>query len=918
MLPRITKRFSFAPRLLAAGLLTFSATALRSNDVLVVGDSLGQSSEFAERLKSVGYSVRSVTANALEQLDASSDPVLLVASDAPLPASSRQQISRFLVSGGHVIVVGPRAFDYTPEPIHGVALGDLGDSASYRIVYPTRKVVSKTPSVAETERRSVVAGPDGRPALSFRTYLRGMKDFMVEFDVTTARSARRSVLQFWAKGDAYMDLMAIEIMDTAEKRWLGFVPLSDRWEHHAISLADFIPEGWSNPNEPYPLLAPESVVSVSLGTNMLTVWTEKGMSFELGTVSLAENAHGVYAPTSAINYVRLPFYENDITIPSWLFDPFSGAQQVEAVHGLRAATHLPFKAPAPIAAPLSTWLCPTPYLEHPGVRMGTDHKEAYILKFEREQRHVGFWDVIGADGHSLGTAAEVRVAAAGRLQGANVGLFGFSVDTVLSVPALQESLARMVEYVAGTPKVAGVTINTTDARTGVPVVPAVEVTVQNPLVQPVSGRLVVNIGDRVRGEIAVDVQPRGTARKTVTLSEVPEDFSLTAFDWQVRFETDAGTDLMKDRVDIERGLIHALTHMANIQKKFPDGRYGHHYFGDAYGVRGLFAYLDLLKRQPERLERNRDLWARITPEALRQSGFRFFDMMVDRQNEDGSIPMGYAEHHNVYNVADGGQITISYGQIIPLLQDQERKERYLQLIRSFLYWAETFYIDEALSAELSERYPRQAAKSETRAGNYGLGWGYLTRNQTGPKWVLADILGIQALITYLDPNPDYRRILERNAQSYLDAGYDSSGYFWAEGLFWCWMSIEDEAIRRRIEENLRETFLPDLVSGRANDMYERGARETLNALPLSYYRRFLEDSAALRAVQLKYAWAFASENASNSMRRVAAAAPKPGHGESIAAAKFAAFSAIWAIELLEPGSSLLRVENFPRASVPRR
>lgn len=101
-------------------------------------------------------------------------------------------------------------------------------------------------------------------------------------------------------------------------------------------------------------------------------------------------------------------------------------------------------------------------------------------------------------------------------------------------------------------------------------------------------------------------------------------------------------------------------------------------------------------------------------------------------------------------------------------------------------------------------------------------------------------------------------------------------------------------------------------------MYERGARETLNALPLSYYRRFLEDSAALRAVQLKYAWAFASENASNSMRRVAAAAPKPGHGESIAAAKFAAFSAIWAIELLEPGSSLLRVENFPRASVPRR
>lgn len=909
--------------LVACGLFLFSflsgAAGLRAGSILIIGDALGKSEVFADRLRSAGFTPRVVNASALEELDASRDALLLVASDVALPPESRLWISRYLAAGGHVVVVGPRAFDYTPSPVRGVALGRLDDARAYQIVYPQRKRVSTTPSVAETERMTVVDGPDGRPALSFRTYLRGMRDFMVEFDASGVRSRDRSVLQFWAKGDAFMDLIAIEIVDAEDRRWFGFVPLRAEWTHHAISLADFIPEGWSDPDAPCPLLDPEAVTSIALGTNMLTVWTEKPMTLELGTVKLAENANGVYAPTSAVRYVRLPFRENDITTPSWLFDPFARTRSVEAVHGLRASEHAPAGTAKTISGPLTTWLCPTPYLEHPGTRMGTDHKKDYILKFERERRHVGFWDVIDEHGHPIGAVAELQVAVAGPWRGAGIGLFGVDVATLVSTPALQDSLADLVLYAAGRPKVAGATINTTDASQGGVARPAVEVTVQNPLAEPVRGRLTVNVGgDRIRGAAEIEIPRRGTARQTVTLSEVPEDFPFEQFDWEVRLETDAGADTLHDRVDLERGLLHALTHMVNIQREFPDGRYGHHYFGDAYGVRALFAYLDLLKRQPERLERNRDLWSRVSPRELRESGLRFFDMLVERQNEDGSIPMGYGEHHNVYNVADGGQITISFGQILPLLHDAGRMERYLQLCRSFHYWAETFYIDEALSAELSARFPRRAEKSETRAGNYGLGWGFLTRNQTGPKWVLADILGIQALITYLDPNPDYRRILERNVRAYLDAGYDASGYFWAEGLVWCWLTIEDETIRRRIAQLLRDTFLPELVAGKANDMFDRGARETLNALPLAYYRRWFEDNAGLRAVQLKYAWAFASENAAHSMRRIAMAAPKPGHGESIAAAKFAAFSAIWAIELLDPGSSLLRVEGFPRAPVPFR
>src|SRR5690606_13436343 len=153
-----------------------------------------------------------------------------------LSPESRRQLSQFLETGGHTIVVGPRAFDYTPAPVKGVALGSFDDPQTYQVEYPERKRVSRTASVAEPERMEVVRGPDGRSALSFRTYLRGMKDFLVRLDAAKVRSPERSVLRFWARGDAYMDLLAIEILDTKGGRWFGFVPLGSDWAQHAISL----------------------------------------------------------------------------------------------------------------------------------------------------------------------------------------------------------------------------------------------------------------------------------------------------------------------------------------------------------------------------------------------------------------------------------------------------------------------------------------------------------------------------------------------------------------------------------------------------------------------------------------------------------------------------------------------------------
>ena len=142
-----------------------------------------------------------------------------------------------------------------------------------------------------------------------------MSDVMVQFSVKDMAAASRTVLSFKARGNHYMDLLALEIKDQDGHKWLSFVPISKNWDTYALSLADFIPENSSDPANPYPLLQPEKIDSLALGTNLLTVWSEKAMEFALSDIALAENKTGVYAPTSALLPLRLPFKENNISIP---------------------------------------------------------------------------------------------------------------------------------------------------------------------------------------------------------------------------------------------------------------------------------------------------------------------------------------------------------------------------------------------------------------------------------------------------------------------------------------------------------------------------------------------------------------------------------------------------------------------------
>lgn len=901
ILQRLRAALGTTGRALLGGITSLVFAALLHADVLVVGDALNRSADFARSLRAADLAVRAAGPAALADLDPAQTPVVVLASEKALPPNARLALNRFIATGGHVVVVGAHLFDYAPRPTNPVALGRFAAARDFRVV--------ETRVPREKPHRETIAGPDGKPALQFSTTLRGFDDFRVELDATALRARDRSVIEFWARGDAYMDLLALEILDNAGQRWLGFVPIGREWAKHAISLADFLPHGWAKPDEPYPLLPPETIVTVGLGPNLATLWPEKPMTLALGSVDLAEDATRKYAPTSALVPLRLPFLENGIRTPAWLFDPFAGSQSIAAQAlrpvGANAETFQP---------PVNVWLCPPPHLEHPGPRMGSDHRKDYILKFEHEIRRIPWCDALAAGGAGGGPVAELRVAASGKLRGTTVALFGIPVETILSSPVLRQSLTDAIVAVATRPKVAGVTINTTSAKmSGHSVVPTLTVVLQNPRARAVTGNVVATVAaGALRGEANVTVPPRATAAVTIALSAVPADFPFTKFDWRVALETDGGRDEWRDRVDLERGLLHASRHMVGTQQQFPDGRISNHYFADIYGARAMLAYADLVRREPERLQANADLWQGFSPAQIEAAALRFCDMLVRRQNPDGSVPMGYGEQAGTYNIADTGSMALGIGQVIPLLPDSARGERYLAFCRAFAGWAETFYIDAKLSAKLTAEFPDRARKGEAKAGHYGIGQTSRGRTLTGPSWVLPDILGAQILLQQVDGSANYQRIADRNLRAYLDAGYGSAGYFHAEALVWGMLATSDPELRRRIADNLRTTFIATLLQGEANDMYDRGARAFLNGLALVYYRRLVEDNAAVRALLLKYAWAFAAEDAPNGMRRVAETFPKPVHGESIAASKQASCGAIWAMELLEPGATLLRSGGSPR------
>src|SRR5690606_11271501 len=193
-----------------------------------------------------------------------------------------------------------------------------------------------------------ITSDTGTSGLAFKTTQRGMPDILLHMRSEGEAIAGRTVLTLRARGNAYMDLLAVEVTDRAGRKWLGFIRLTRQWQSYHLSLDDLIPEGWREETGSYPLLDPKEIADITVGTNLLTIWREQPMEFAISDIALAEDASGHYTPTGHNRPLRLPFLENDTHIPVWLLDE-RGSQ----------------------------------YREFPGSVTGTDHRKGYDRTAER-------------------------------------------------------------------------------------------------------------------------------------------------------------------------------------------------------------------------------------------------------------------------------------------------------------------------------------------------------------------------------------------------------------------------------------------------------------------------------------------------------------------------------------------------------
>lgn len=874
--------------------------------VLIYGKTFTGSAEFRERLLSKGFQLRLLTLEELKNVSVKQGHLLILATDTSIHPDIRRTIDKYLQTGGNIILAGEKGFDYSPVPVLPVSLVNFEQPETYTVVHPQRKM--KFGSL-EKERIEVISSGSNKKALEFSTKHRGMRDVMLETSLKGKRSSFRSVITFRAKGNAYMDLMALEILDVQGRKWYNFTSITPEWKEYAVSLADFIPENWTNENDAYPLLRPENIDTLRMGVNLITVWREKPMYFAVADICLAENASRFYTPTSALKRMKVPYLENDIKIPQWLFDPMFQGQSLSGERVIFRREEFPFgdyeikKADSLFS--LAKMLSP-----QPGARMGTDCMKSYDLREEREKRMIPVFQTGGKHGERLHDIARLDLYAGGRYAGAAIGLFGITPRKIVSHPQIQNALIECVCFILRNPVIMAVRMNTTTAETRKhEISPLLKVILKNPSSRPVKGKVLVNIAnEKLKGKLDVKIPAQSILEKEIKLDQVPFDFPIHKYNWRVSFESKQKKDFWDDSVNVERTMLLSFKYLINAQKHYPDGRFSHHYFGDAYGVRAMLAYCNVLEKQSGHLQRNQDVWKTISPDDIKNAAFRFCDMLVEKQTSEGALPMGYAEHSRGYNVADGGQIGLSLVQSAQYISDQERRDRYLELAYRFADWAEEFYIDSARSEVLALLEPEEYAKGNAFTGMYGLGKYGNKKKLTGPSWVVADILALQICLASIKEDPrseKYIKIAKRNIKFYVNAMYSATGYYQAEALFWAWMHSSDKFVRAKIEKNLKTTFIPNLLKGVENEMFKLGGRRTLNALPLLYYQRHIENNAGVRAALLKYVWTAGSESSLSAIGHHSEIFPKPVHGESLASIKYVALSALWCMEILFPGSTLL-------------
>lgn len=866
------------------------------------------SPEHAEDLKALfadgDSNVKILNEQQLAQLNQVGVSLLIIGQETTFPPTARRALDTYMAEGNNLVLLSGEAFDYSRNIINPVRIVDFSQK-SYHISKPDDS------QVTGKIQKLMIKTCEQEDAIWMITPQLGLGDIFVDIPTAQYRSSDRSMISFKARGDYEVDTLTLKIRDRQGNEWFRFLELGRDWETFKVSTADFMPAKASKHSGP---LDPSKIETLSIGLESKTIWYDKPGSFALGPVYLGEASRFEDVVSSELRKWRVPLEIVDAHYPGWIISPFLDGAKFEQAVGIEVAGRQNiFKSPAEINY---KGLCEVPPFVRNAksrARLGTD-KDLYKVLHETNIRRVPLLIARDTQGRELGPVAEVRFHLEGPHRRSGLALFGVEGVQYSASSTMGKLLKETCAYMLYQPRIRKLTLYTSSMDES-PEKLLCQVSLDNPLSIPVKGKLTLSAAkNRINSSRPFRIEARQTQECVMELGTIGADFPLTDFDWKLTLETEQGTDVIEDHVSVEKSLIRIAKNMLELRKTHRDRRISNHFFTDMYGARALLQ-LGLYLRDGQARQRNADVLGKLTGEDFIRSAGELADMMAVAQDPDGSIPLGYNEIKRIRWVADNGSNALGLAQMASWFENKFLRQRWLETARRYVDWRNTFYISPEKSRQLREKFGKD---KWTRPGNYGFGymhsnwdtkedWPERRREERGPDYVLGICIGVMGALDVLVDCPLYHDIAIRDTKHFLDGDYSAASYFQAEGIFWMYYTLDDKGIEKRIKDLLKESFLPSVINDKKYQWFSRGSRSSLLWLTLAYYHHYIEDTAAVRASLLKAIWELCSESSEMSMDAVAERYSHSSHGNSISASKYAGTcSAIWLVELLNPGCTLLK------------
>ncbi len=843
----------------------------------------GISADYAVALGAPDVITKSLGEAELDDLTADDLAALVLAPGSRFPAHQRQRLDAFVTAGGHLVTMAPEALDYQAPLLDPVTIFDgRGENFSYRI-----------PTGPRTEQRAVEL-PGGIGGIEYTTSHIGGGVCYLNIPLAAHRRGDRSQFEFHARGGSDVDILYLQLTDEDGRRWISFVDAGADWRLYRVPLGNFLPvDGELQGAGAQP--DPERVRELAIGINFEILWREQAGSFGVAGVKLGGSAHAG-APTSAMVGWRVQCERMKLESPDWIIDPFRGRRQLEGGVTVRAGAGQGVVASAAFKPEGPVW-----EIAPPAPERGVDATQMIRIIAHDELRRIPL--LLTDEGEVL---AEMRLEAGAGAGRGSVSAFGFGESDFGAHPELIPAVRAAIRYAIASPKILSVTPNT-DPHDAKEIEFLLRVQIANPLDQPAAGKLLATAGGTLRGEASWAVEPRSVGSAVVRLGGVPADFPFQRFDWQVELTSKGGaSDVMADRVDVMATLGEAARFMLGNQCQHADGRMSHHFYADIYAARALYALARHLEAHPDA--------AALTPAELDEAVFRLLDLMVDRQLDNGMIPMGYGEDRGIIFIADNGSIVLGLAQLASWIGG-ERGGRYLEAVRRFFEIHQSFYMSEEKAA--IQRELHGADSPGIIPGGYGLGfmgsdyfakerWPDIRREERGPFWVLPITMGYLGALARLDPEPIYTDTALRDARHFLAAGYTAEGHFHSEGAWWLYDTLPDREVAEGFRALIERDAYKVVFSGREHDLGELQGRAVLRWLTPLYYESRVGRKPEFGNALLKMVWEFGSPTSSFSVNQVAWKFPRAAHGATIGAHRYTAYGALCLMELVAPGSTLLR------------